>query len=226
MLCGKGLTALPGEAWAVAASLTRLDLSSNPLAPDALPAQHLACMDRLRMLSLNNCGLECWPLAGLPAGSLDALHTLEMRANPLGSPLPADALNACPALRALDVSGVRGLRFAPGCLAGAPSLERLAACSAGLQEMPAELLRATALRELHLRGNGLMAVPDGVTVLARLTQLDVAGNDLRGLPLVLGLLTGLRALHLEGNGLRTIRRPILESGTPALLEWLRGRIPA
>lgn len=48
---------------------------------------------------------------------------------------------------------------------------------------------------------------------------------LRSLPPQLGLMPCLRALIVKGNPLRTIRRPILERGTPALLEYLRDRIP-
>jgi hypothetical protein len=42
----------------------------------------------------------------------------------------------------------------------------------------------------------------------------------------MGLMAGhLRVLRLDGNSLRTIRRPILEKGTAALLDWLKNRIP-
>jgi Leucine-rich repeat (LRR) protein len=61
----------------------------------------------------------------------------------------------------------------------------------------------------------------------RLSELDVSNNQLSSLPPQLGLLAGsLRVLQLEGNCLRTIRRPILEKGTAAVLDWLRDRIPA
>jgi hypothetical protein len=36
----------------------------------------------------------------------------------------------------------------------------------------------------------------------------------------------LRLLMLEGNCIRVIRRPVLEKGTAAVLEWLKDRIPA
>jgi Leucine-rich repeat (LRR) protein len=63
--------------------------------------------------------------------------------------------------------------------------------------------------------------------LRRLSELDISNNQLSSLPPQLGLLSGsLRALQLEGNCLRTIRRPILEKGTAAVLDWLRDRIPA
>lgn len=47
------------------------------------------------------------------------------------------------------------------------------------------------------------------------------------LPPRLGLLAPtLRVVLLEGNAICTIRRPILERGTQALLEYLHSRIPS
>lgn len=61
----------------------------------------------------------------------------------------------------------------------------------------------------------------------RLEELNLANNNLATLPPQLGLLAPvLRSLGLEGNPLRSIRRPILERGTPAVLAYLKDRIPA
>lgn len=62
------------------------------------------------------------------------------------------------------------------------------------------------------------------TALRRLDELLLANNDLSSLPPQLGTLTSLRALTLEGNPLKSIRRPVIERGTPAVLEWLRSRL--
>ena len=62
--------------------------------------------------------------------------------------------------------------------------------------------------------------------LAALEELNLMNNSISGLPPKLGLLCGkLRVLMLEGNPLRSIRRPILERGTAAVLEYLQSRIP-
>jgi len=45
-------------------------------------------------------------------------------------------------------------------------------------------------------------------------------------PAELGLLPRLRNLALEGNPLRSIRRPIIARGTPAVLEYLRDKLPS
>ncbi len=55
----------------------------------------------------------------------------------------------------------------------------------------------------------------------------MANNSIGNLPPQLGLMAPtLRVLAVDGNVLRTIRRPILERGTDALLAYLRDRIPA
>ncbi len=106
----------------------------------------------------------------------------------------------------------------------------------GLAALPGEALGLQALRRLTLSGNRLAQLPPELARLTRLEELDVSNNDLASLPPQLGWLAppgpgggghgSLRALSLEGNPLRLIRRPILERGTLAVLEYLRDRIPA
>lgn len=59
----------------------------------------------------------------------------------------------------------------------------------------------------------------------RLEELTLSNNDLAGLPAELGHLSeSLRSLQLDGNPLRSIRRPIIERGTAAVLQYLKERI--
>ncbi len=68
-------------------------------------------------------------------------------------------------------------------------------------------------------------MPEAISALRALEELCLSNNELSGLPPKLGLLAPkLHVLALEGNPLRSIRRPILERGTQAVLEYLRGRI--
>lgn len=61
----------------------------------------------------------------------------------------------------------------------------------------------------------------------RLEELDLSNNQLTNLPPQVGLMSPhLRVLRLDGNCIRAIRRPVLERGTAAVLEWLTDRIPA
>lgn len=63
--------------------------------------------------------------------------------------------------------------------------------------------------------------------LCRLQELDASNNQLSNLPPQMGLMAPtLRLLRLEGNCIRVIRRPVLEKGTAAVLDWLKDRIPA
>ncbi|KAF8070897.1 5-methyltetrahydropteroyltriglutamate--homocysteine methyltransferase [Scenedesmus sp. PABB004] len=226
VLAGKGLTSVPAEVWQAGASLGVLDLSDNQLGGDALDGAALAQLAALRVLRLNGCGLGQWPLVGAAQSALGALHTLEARRNAWRAPLAHGALACCPALRSLDLSGSSGLQLAPGALSGAPQLEVLLLQSTGQTAVPAAVLEARALRQLSLASNSIAAVPAEVTQLTRLTELELSNNDLGGLPPALGLMSGhLRVLALAGNPLRTIRRPVLEKGTAALLDWLRDRIP-
>ena len=72
----------------------------------------------------------------------------------------------------------------------------------------------------------VIQVPEGVSSLQVLEELNLADNAITALPPRLGTLASLRVLHLQGNPLRSIRRPVLEKGTQAVLEYLQSRIPA
>ena len=78
-----------------------------------------------------------------------------------------------------------------------------------------------------LRYMRMLQVHDDISRLNALEVLNLMNNNISALPAKLGLLSEkLRVLMLEGNPLRSIRRPILEKGSAAVLEYLRGRIPS
>uniref|UniRef100_A0A7S0YIR7 Uncharacterized protein n=1 Tax=Polytomella parva TaxID=51329 RepID=A0A7S0YIR7_9CHLO len=88
------------------------------------------------------------------------------------------------------------------------------------------------LRVLDVSSNRIAALPNDIDVFSSaLEELFLANNDLNGLPPSLGLMGAesggkLHALTLEGNPIRSIRRAIIEKGTLAVLEYLRGKIGA
>ena len=83
------------------------------------------------------------------------------------------------------------------------------------------LLEACLLKMLNA-----VQVPQQLTVLACLSRLDLSANSIAKVPPQLGVMhPTLKQLALDGNPLRTIRQAVLQKGTPALLEYLRGRIP-
>lgn len=68
-------------------------------------------------------------------------------------------------------------------------------------------------------------IPGCITDLQCLEELDITDNDVGHIPTSLGFMPQLRCLLLEGNPIRSIRRPVLERGTAAVLEYLRSRAP-
>ena len=61
--------------------------------------------------------------------------------------------------------------------------------------------------------------------LSMLAVLDVQNNAIGSVPPELGNLTQIRTLKLEGNMFRVPRPAILAQGTPAIMTYLRDRIP-
>ena len=104
------------------------------------------------------------------------------------------------------------------------ALHTLYADQCSLHEVPPAALQLPNLAVLGLCSNAIDALPDALTQLTALSALDLRNNALMALPPQLCLLP-LRSLLVEGNILRTIRRPILERGTPALLTYLNDRMP-
>ena len=123
-----------------------------------------------------------------------------------------------------------------GCARAAQSLDALAACTAlkhltlsgcSLSAFPASIASLSALSSLLLSDNGIAEIPTApLATLASLEELDIRNNALTQLPPQLALMPCLRSLSVEGNILRSVRRTVLERGTPALLEYLGSRLPA
>ncbi|KAJ1327119.1 hypothetical protein BSLG_010466 [Batrachochytrium salamandrivorans] len=59
-----------------------------------------------------------------------------------------------------------------------------------------------------------------------LQTLDLSNNSIQSIPPELALLPRMRSLQLQGNLFRVPRAAILQRGTDAILEYLKGRIPA
>jgi hypothetical protein len=132
---------------------------------------------------------------------------------------------------ALSVVGVDA-----GCARAAQSLDSLAACTSlkylclsgcSISTFPPSIAPLSALTTLLLSDNGISDIPTApLATLTNLEELDIRNNSLTQLPPQLALMPRLRSLSVEGNMLRTVRRTVLERGTPALLEYLRSRLPA
>lgn len=57
-----------------------------------------------------------------------------------------------------------------------------------------------------------------------LSTLNLQNNDLQQIPIELGKATQIRSMPLDGNPFRLPSHRILAKGTPAVLEYLRGRM--
>ncbi|MEW5312429.1 MAG: hypothetical protein WDW38_004066 [Sanguina aurantia] len=225
--------ATPSPSLQAVTAVSDVRFAARSLPPECLhPPTHrdaLAGCSILQVLHMGSTGLHHWPLPPHP-GCLPRLRQLVLRCNPSLRGLPQGAFDSCPSLRSLDLSGIPAASQLPrGCLAnGCPSLEEIDLSTTGTSYFPMELLHLPCLRVINLTGNQLAEVPDGISTLTRqglvLDALHLANNNLSSLPPSLGTLS-LKTLTLEGNILKTIRRGVLERGTPAVLQYLKDKMP-
>lgn len=75
---------------------------------------------------------------------------------------------------------------------------------------------------LDLGNNKIREIPIAfVHFLTSLGNLCLINNDLAQLPPLMGFHRTLHTLQVDGNPLKTLRRQIIEKGTPAILNHLR-----
>ncbi|XP_016930352.2 leucine-rich repeat-containing protein 40 [Drosophila suzukii] len=130
------------------------------------------------------------------------LSILNLSSNLL-SDLPME-LGGLQLLRELDISHNR-FHHLPSCIYELEKLESLSAHDNQIKGIDASELGLGGLRELH--------------------SLDLKNNDINLVPPVLGKMNKLKNLELWGNPFRQPRHQILSMGTPAVLSYLRTRIP-
>lgn len=176
-------------------------LQSFPVPALSLLAHTLTDLD-LSSNPLNSAGLISAPL------SLPNLQNLNLSATGLTSLEPLQAKFSAPSLTFLDVSNNRLTGPLPSIRHTYPNLITFLAAD-------------NQITSLHFES------------VQGLQVLDVSNNSIDFLPPKLGLLAaessggpGLRRLEVAGNSFRVPRWQIVAKGTEALLEWLRGRIPA
>ncbi|XP_076346434.1 leucine-rich repeat-containing protein 40-like isoform X1 [Tachypleus tridentatus] len=105
-------------------------------------------------------------------------------------------------------------------------LKEVNLCNNRFEEFPSVIFTFEKLEILLASDNKIRIVNvSGLAKLPVLTVLDLQNNDISNVPPELGKLRQLRSLQLEGNPFRNPRPSILAKGTPALLEYLRDRIP-
>ncbi|XP_071736613.1 plant intracellular Ras-group-related LRR protein 6 [Rutidosis leptorrhynchoides] len=113
----------------------------------------------------------------------------------------------------------------PSSIMGCSSLAEFYMGNNFLTSLPPEIGQLTKLGTFDLHSNQLKEYPVEACRLT-LSVLDLSNNSLSGLPAEIGLMTSLRRLVLTGNPIRTLRSSLVAGPTPALLRFLRSRLPA
>ncbi|KAF9966407.1 hypothetical protein BGZ70_002423 [Mortierella alpina] len=105
-----------------------------------------------------------------------------------------------------------------------PNLNELNLMANRLTELPVWMPKAfPKLRTLNASRNKLAAIEP--QAFEGLVVLDLSSNDIGTLPPLLGNVKSIKTLNVDGNLFRVPRRQIMEQGTEAVMEYLRGRIP-
>ena len=149
------------------------------------------------------------------------LTTLDLSKNQLSAKVFTESI-VLPSLVHLDISvnKIDSLEILPTILS-APAL----------RVFEASFNNLTKLIPLHQHYPNLTTLQANSNQITSITPSDLDGleivqlnnNDINRLPPELGLVPSLRVLGVDGNTFRVPGRRIVEAGSVALLEWLRGR---
>ncbi|KAG0047487.1 hypothetical protein BGZ83_007457 [Gryganskiella cystojenkinii] len=105
-----------------------------------------------------------------------------------------------------------------------PSLTELNVSSNRLTELPVWLPKVFPQLKTLIASRNKIGVLEPKS-LEGLVTVDLSGNEIATLPPLLGNVRSIKSLSLDGNLFRVPRRQIMDQGTEAVMEYLRGRIP-
>ncbi|KAF9967872.1 hypothetical protein BGZ73_000341 [Actinomortierella ambigua] len=187
------------------------------------------CMDPIKAI-LDSNALTAFPVALHTAYGTTTLTSISIHHNKLKE-FPWEL--AFPFLTSLNLANnllvnliTAADQLSPEAIgANYPRLSELDLTANRLQELPETLHQCfPRLKVVRAARNKIAVIhPAGLT---GLETLDLSGNEIGTLPPLLGNVTSLKTLLLDGNLFRVPRRQILDQGTEAVLEYLRGRIPS
>ncbi|KAK6132678.1 hypothetical protein DH2020_033561 [Rehmannia glutinosa] len=207
-LAGLSLGAVPSEIWK-SSDITKVNLSGNSI--EELPSELRSCVS-LEALILSKNKIKEWPAAVL--ASLPKLVCLKLDGNPLRKARHFnDVMDIMVLHPGLFVNPFHPFRWISSCFKASNSGSEW--CRRFFTGKPSifELTRAAG------------TLPESIKNLTSLTELNLSDNNISSLPPDLGLLeSNLQVLKLEGNPMRSIRRPILDRGTKAILKYLKEKI--
>ncbi|KAL0328490.1 UNVERIFIED_CONTAM: Plant intracellular Ras-group-related LRR protein 6 [Sesamum calycinum] len=195
--------------------LKSLDVSFNSI--EKIPEEIGSAASLVKFDCSNNV------LSSLPCSLGHCINLAELKAsNNKISSLPEELAN-CSKLTKLDIEGNKLEMLSDNVIASCTMLVELNASKNFLSSMPESIGRLSRLVRLDLHQN-IEEYPVAACSL-HLSVLDLSNNSLSGLPAEIGLMTTLRKLILTGNPMRTLRSSLVHGPTPALLKYLRSRLP-
>ncbi|KAK9077499.1 hypothetical protein SSX86_005836 [Deinandra increscens subsp. villosa] len=223
-----------------AAALIKFDCSSNQLKD--LPCSLGNCLG-LSDLKASNNGLTFLPEE---LGNCSKMSKLDVEGNKL-TMLSEKLVASWPLLTELNASK-NTLSGIPESIGTLSRLIRLDLHQNRIASIPSSIKGCSLLAEFYMGNNCLTSLPTEIGELItlgtfnlpsnklkeypveacklKLSVLDLSNNSLSGLPPEIGLMTTLRKLVLTGNPIRTLRSSLVSGPTPALLRFLRSRLPA
>lgn len=113
-------------------------------------------------------------------------------------------------------------------LAGLQQLRELDISHNKFDHLPRCIYELQNMRKLLAHDNRIKAIDasdQGLGAMKKLESLDLNNNDIQLVPPVLGNQRNIKELHLFGNPFRMPRHQILTTGTQAVMNYLRSRIP-
>ena len=201
-----------------------LDRSNTGLPTlDAASLEAIIASNDIRSLMLQHNPITQIPTSIAILGA--TLTTLDLSHSELRSDVYMTNHLSLPTLRSLDFSSNTISTVTPLLIhLSAPLLSTLTISYNRLTTLPPLRRRFPHLTTLLASDNAINSL--SVDAVKGLHTLDVARNDIGHLEPKLGLLAGeLKSLLVGGNRFKVPRYTVLDKGTKATLEWLRGRIP-
>ncbi|XP_017070510.2 leucine-rich repeat-containing protein 40 [Drosophila eugracilis] len=211
------------------------------------PSKYL--MRNTRVLRVVKAQIKEVPMEVLEAAQQELVNIVNLGNNQLRE-IPKDMILLNEHLTQLILSRNQ-ISFVPTNISQYSKLEVLNLSSNLLCELPMELGGLHLLRELDISHNRFHHLPACIYELSQLESLvahdnniksvdasdlglggmpellilNLNNNDINVVPPILGNMPKLKSLELWGNPFRQPRHQILSMGTPAVLSYLRTRIP-
>eukprot|EP01083_Nonionella_stella_P019813 54976_1 len=212
---GMGVEVLPVAVFGEA--LKHLDLRDNSIV--TVPHEIVNLSQTLCILHLSSNALSDLPDV---ICDLRKLKELSLNKNTL-TELP----NRFDNLSFLDVLDLSQNRFTdcPPMLGRIRSLKNLNISRNQITNADCLWIKRSSLEVVNVANNKITTISPLVRRLKQLSLLDLQNNDVRHLPPELSLCSKLQNMPVSGNPLRRMKYSLIQSGSTAVLQWLKTRLP-